>query len=268
MQQYSSAVRPLPRSATTSSTADEWDRAQEERTRKLILEGQAPQKPHAPFVERDCPPSPDDQRGRQMHGSRRVSEFEIEQPLLSHETSPTTLSTQMQPSSIVSSSSDFGSAVSMSISNPSIPSVISEASSVDAIDGLSLEEIESKNQRGHTRMSSRNQKAFDLADDGYSPDAEVALDSDNDSDADTDSDGGLTMSRRKSNNRMLLGSSPRNGGLSAALEASRRKERRGTGVSRSSKKSSRSGSNNTMKKVRTRDSIDERRRPSSEGNQP
>jgi len=105
---------------------------------------------------------------------------------------------------------------------------------------------------------------------GYSPDHdETALDSDNDDDYDessSDSDGGLVMRRRRSGggNKQLhhsnSSSSPRNGSLAAALEAAHSKQRRGTGLSRGSKRSSRSGSNNTMKKVRTRDSEDERGR--------
>jgi hypothetical protein len=105
---------------------------------------------------------------------------------------------------------------------------------------------------------------------GYSPDHdEMALDSDNEDDyeseSSSDSDGGLVMRRRRSGGGKQLhhsnsSSSPRTGSLAAALEAAHSKQRRGTGLSRGSKRSSRSGSNNTMKKVRTRDSEDERGR--------
>lgn len=94
------------------------------------------------------------------------------------------------------------------------------------------------------------------SDEGYSPDH--AVDSEDDYDSSSDSDGGLVMSRRKS----AAKGSGVTGNLTVASEAqmAHRKERRGTGLSTRSKKSSRSGSNNTMKKVRTRDSEDERSR--------
>lgn len=81
---------------------------------------------------------------------------------------------------------------------------------------------------------------------------------DEDYDSSSDSDGGLVMSRRKSIARP-------NGGMAAALEASAAaaaaaasSHRSGDG-SPTPRKSTRSGSNHTMKKVRTRDSIDDRR---------
>lgn len=94
---------------------------------------------------------------------------------------------------------------------------------------------------------------------GYSPDQEeeaaVNSDCDEEFDSSSDSDGGLVMSRRKS-------AAKQGGhGVSAPLGV-QKKERRGTGVSTRSKKSSRSGSNNTMKKVRTRESSDEQSRRS------
>jgi hypothetical protein len=89
----------------------------------------------------------------------------------------------------------------------------------------------------------------EVYDEGYTADDNV-LDSDGDYDSSSDSDGGLVMSRRKSATK-----APR-------VSTSSRTERRGTGLSVRSKKSSRSGSSNTMKKVRTRDSEDGRQRPS------
>ena len=229
-------------------------------------------RPPAASDERICPSSPDDTRHKQAFDSRRVSAYDISQGVPSYDTSPTGHSAQMLPS-LVSSSSDFGSAVSMSISNPSIPSVISEASSIDPSEGFSIEELEAKNNGIGSVTASLNprpQLREDALDDGYNPDHDTALDSDaeDDYDSDTDSDGGLVMSRRKSSGRAMLSTSPRNVGLTAALEAAQGRHRRSTGrLSRGSKKSSRSGSNNTMKKVRTRDSLDERRRESLEINE-
>ncbi|QIW96980.1 hypothetical protein AMS68_002498 [Peltaster fructicola] len=268
---YRGALDSLSRQSSTNSiassnarlqgheralTEEDRRRIEEQHMRRLLREVAEPPRPSSVFDERNCPPSPDDVRSRQSSDARRISDFDISHTS-SYETSPTTPGVQVLPS-LVSSSSDFGSAVSMSISNPSIPSVISEASSVDRTDGAPLEEVENKHiVSSYDTITNHPSIQYDPVDEGYNPDEEMALDSDQSSDSDTDSDGGLVMSRRKSATK--TGSSS----LSAALE-SHHKQRRGTNFSRSSKKSSRSGSNNTMKKVRTRDSIDERRRPSFE----
>jgi len=161
----------------------------------------------------------------------------------------------------------------MSVSNPSIPSVISEASSIDpAENDAPAEELETKDSDSTLNDFTKPTFRTELIEDeeGYSPDRdETALDSGNDDDYDdessSDSDGGLVMRRRRSGGNKQLhhansSSSPRTSSLAAALEAAHAKQRRGTGLSRGSKRSSRSGSNNTMKKVRTRDSEDERAR--------
>lgn len=273
--------------AGESSIAD-WQRADDERVRKLIREGEEEEhsgadvdsKPRKP--SRMCPPSPDD-KGPESNEWRRPSAADASHPISSHEASPTGHTGQLPPS-LVSSSSDFGSAVSMSVSNPSIPSVISEASSVDPTESAPIEELDGKNSGSTLHGPTSSDKPtfrpsfLEKDEEGYSPDhEETALDSDNaasddddDYDSSSDSDGGLVMRRRRSgggSNRHLhnsnSSSSPRSGGgssLSAALEAAHAKQRRGTGLSRGSKRSSRSGSNNTMKKVRTRDSEDERAR--------
>jgi len=259
-------IKQQSRIVPPESTAEDWQRASDERIRKLIREGKESEssRPNSAFDDRTCPPSPDDHQ-RKREYSRRVSAFDISQPASSLETSPTSHGNQLPPS-LVSSSSDFGSAISMSISNPSIPSVISKASSVDPIESGAPDGIGAKRLTDSDDTINSKQPVFtaQLVEDeeGYSPDHEEnALDSDNDEyESSSDSDGGLVMQRRKSATKPLLSLSPRNGGLSAALEAAQLKQRRGTGVSRSSRKSSRSGSNNTMKKVWTRDSEDERQR--------
>jgi serine/threonine protein kinase len=265
-------VKPMPRSLVTESSAEDWQRADDERVRKLIREGEAEGlsthdsngRPQVSLLGRRCPPSPDDNEIQW----RRPSAADNSQPMSSQETSPTGHATQLP--SLVSSSSDFGSAVSMSVSNPSIPSVISEASSIDHVEsGLGAKDSDSTlNGFASTKPTFRTELVED--EEGYSPDRdETALDSDNDDDyedeSSSDSDGGLVMRRRRSGGGKQLhhsnsSSSPRTGSLAAALEAAHSKQRRGTGLSRGSKRSSRSGSNNTMKKVRTRDSEDERGR--------
>jgi [calcium/calmodulin-dependent protein kinase] kinase len=85
----------------------------------------------------------------------------------------------------------------------------------------------------------------EVHDDGYTADDNV-LNSDDEAeyDSSSDSDGGLVMSRRKSASKSTA---------EAVVDA------KGRRLSTRSKKS-RSGSSNTMKKVRTRESEDERRR--------
>lgn len=272
-------VKQAPQSLVTESSADDWQRADDERIRRLIREGEADGhhdsngRPQVSLHRRRCPSSPDDHARNEIEW-RRPSTADTSHPVSSHETSPTGHASQL-PGSLVSSSSDFGSAVSMSVSNPSIPSVISEASSIDPVESIPTEELETKDSdstlNGFTKPTFRTELVED--EEGYSPDRdETALDSDNDDDDDdyedessSDSDGGLVMRRRRSGGGKQLhhsnsSSSPRTGSLAAALEAAHAKQRRGTGLSRGSKRSSRSGSNNTMKKVRTRDSEDERGR--------
>lgn len=262
-------IRVQSRAYPHETTVEEWRRINDERVRKLIREGKEESRSRLPsaFEDRTCPPSPDDHKAKRAHDSRRVSAYDLSKPDSPYETSPTTHSTQLPPS-VVSSSSDFGSAVSMSISNPSIPSVISEASSVDLPESVFTEDLDTKrtlssdvtvNETPELHYEGQGQ-----LDEGFNPDGDTALDSDNDADADdddygsgsdTDSDGGLVMSRRKSTAKALhRSSSPRNPGLFPALDPSgAHKQRRGTGLSHGSIKSSRSGSNNTMKKYWSRE---------------
>ncbi|KAI5360068.1 Putative protein kinase [Septoria linicola] len=238
------------------STAEDWQRAHEEHVRKRINEHKQQQQTEAPnfmspeiwsspkpFDGRPCPPSPDDQ-----HGQRQG----LEEPTLTDFSTPLTPDEEMSPSAVgqlpqalISSSSDLGSAVSMSISNPSIPSAISEASSIEL--GDPDDDPDRKTSSDDTlNPEARYSHSDDPYDEGYTPDEEAAVNSEEEYDSSSDSDNGLVMTRRKS--------------AAKALPASH--HRRGTGLSSRSKKSSRSGSNNTMKKVRTRESSDEQTRRS------
>jgi [calcium/calmodulin-dependent protein kinase] kinase len=147
---------------------------------------------------------------------------------------------------MVSSTSDFGSAVSVSMSNPSIPSVISEASSVDPRDAfVQPTEHEEKTDlmSSDDTINPRPQYREEIPDEGYTADdPDVALNSDEEEgeyDDSSDSDGGLVMSRRRS--------------ATKAPPDSAARDRREAALSLRSKKSSRSGSSNTMKKVRSQD---------------
>ncbi|KAF7189387.1 Serine/threonine-protein kinase ssp1 [Pseudocercospora fuligena] len=256
------------------STAEEWQRADEERIRKLIREHKEEtervnsarsspyfgQSPDLFSATKKCPTSPDDELVKRQD-SQTPSVADMSNPETPDEAVSPTHHTGQLPPALVSSSSDLGSAVSMSISNPSIPSVISEASSVSP--SMHGDHHDGKGQPSSDETlnppAAPHQYLHDDNINGYSPDHEeeaaVNSDCDEEFDSSSDSDGGLVMSRRKS-------AAKQGGhGVSAPL-GMRKKERRGTGVSTRSKKSSRSGSNNTMKKVRTRESSDEQSRRS------
>ena len=260
-QQTELSSRPRDR---YESTPEQWQRATEEHLRRRVngaLTEYAQQQradlgnakssetcnSPASLQNRTCPPSPDDTAVRRQH-SQVPSLTETSTPATPDEAlSPTGTAGQLPPA-LVSSSSDFGSAVSMSISNPSIPSVISEASSVDDIEP---ETYAPRKESSDDTLNPTEQYSHsgDSYDEGYTPDEEATLNSEDDDgfDSSSDSDGGLQMHRRKS---------------AAGRTVPARKERRGTGLSTRSKKSSRSGSSNTMKKVRTRESSDEHGRRS------
>lgn len=230
------------------ATSEGWQKAEDEHIRKRIQEEEEiQQRPFSPYVDRTCPPSPDDQRvkGRE---SRRISILDISNPHSSQGTSPIGHEGQLPPP-LVSSTSDFGSAASMSVSNPSIPSVISQASSIDPMD-----KVQNASDHGGEKdlMSSgdtvheRPKYAEEHVDEGYAAEPDSAVNSSDDEfDSSSDSDGGLVMSRRKSANKPV----------SPPHEKSA--VRRGTGLSARSRKSSRSGSNNTMKEVAPDESGDE-----------
>ncbi|KAK5171058.1 uncharacterized protein LTR77_004202 [Saxophila tyrrhenica] len=234
-----------------ASSAADWQRATDEHVRKLIRENEEFEDEQNKFDARTCPPSPDDQT-KQPSDSRHVSEIDISSPSSSRtEPSPTSNDSQLPPPTL-SSTSDFEStfAASASISNPSIPSVMSRASSVDPRDALPAEAAKHDLMSSDDTLNPKAPPRFreEVPDEGYTADDNV-LDSDGEDayDDSSDSDGGLVMSRRKSATKVARGS------------VGTVKERRASARER---KSERSGSSNTMKKVRTRESEEERRRPS------
>jgi [calcium/calmodulin-dependent protein kinase] kinase len=241
--------RPMSRN-TPESTPEDWQRADEERVRKLVREHKdeserfeklsnlfdAPRS----FDGRPCPISPDEHLAKRQDSQAPSLTDMSSLDTPEESTSPTNQNGQL-PSALLSSSSDLGSAVSISISNPSMHSVNS-TSSVD-VHGDHYA-AEKRDTFDDTTDTSYHVDGPDQYTHGYFLDHDAALNSDCDDtyDSSSDSDGGLVMSRRKSATKQ------------APLPP---KQRRGTSLSTHSKKSSRSGSNNTMKKVRTRESSDE-----------
>jgi [calcium/calmodulin-dependent protein kinase] kinase len=136
----------------------------------------------------------------------------------------------------------------MSCSNPSIPSLTTIDSEVP--------QEKASDEQGEPLGF--NEAHFTpcapvLEDDGYSGDNAIESGESEYEDS-SDDDGGLQMVRRRS--APLTPSGGRGLGVSSTSSYMSRHPRRGTGSSAFSKKSSRSGSNNTMKKIRSHDESD------------
>nr|XP_023907900.1 uncharacterized protein LOC112019615 [Quercus suber] len=241
------------------SGAVDCEQTEQELVRGTIRErGRIERISHGNHEETVCSPGVDDIRDARPN-SRPIFRLGNTQITSSHETSPTSHSA-FSPSAMLSSTSDLGSALSNSVSSPSIPSVISEASSIDLPNGIPTD-TSHEDDKGNTSSegtvnlpSGCDDENTNDTDGGYSPDHDQNFDSDNDEEyeSSSDSDGGLVMQRRKSIPSKALTAT-----ATANAQRGGTKELRGVGTSVRSRKSSRSGSNNTMKKVRTRDSIDD-----------
>lgn len=252
-----SISRPVSRMSPESSV-EEYDRAEQILIRRFLHEREMVEKDAPKQLEEiACPPSPDDDPPARS-ASGTAANLLVSHPESSHETSPTSHGTFLPPA-MLSSTSDLGSAVSMSISNPSIPSAISEASSTDLPDGRSTSQ-QHEDDKGNTSSEGTINLPSGLEsekemDEGYSPDIDRPFSSDNDEEyvsSSDDSDGGLVMQRQKP-----IATAIAKATTAAKVDDSdivRTNERRRSGLVARSRKSSRSGSSNTMKKVRTRDS--------------
>ncbi|KAI4719054.1 kinase-like protein [Aureobasidium sp. EXF-10727] len=254
------------------STGDDFRRAEDEWLRRSTRESTAETSIHpsraTTEIPETCPPSPDDEldfyndkdngdedddeddddddedelvMGGSRSDPRRRSAYIHE----SHPTSPTSHVSGAQPLMTPSSSEDrFPPNTPMSCSNPSIPSLTtidSEAPQEKAEQGEPL---------GPDETSFAPCRV--LEDDGYSGDNAIESD-ESDYEDSSDDDGGLQMVRRRS--APLTPSGGRGLGVSSTSSYPHN-TRRGTGSSAFSKKSSRSGSNNTMKKIRSHDESD------------
>lgn len=254
------------------STEGDFRRAEDEWLRRRTRESrdETSTYPHQAtiVIPETCPPSPDDELdvgyirdndggddvdddddddddelviGGSRSDARRRTAYMHE----SHPTSPTSYVSNTQPLMTPSSSEDrFPPNTPMSCSNPSIPSLTTIDSEVP--------QEKAPDEQGEPLGS--NEESFTpcapvLEDDGYSGDNAIESDESEYEDS-SDDDGGLQMVRRRS--APLTPSGGRGLGVSSTSYSSRH-PRRGTGSSAFSKKSSRSGSNNTMKKIRSHD---------------
>ncbi|KAI4739833.1 kinase-like protein [Aureobasidium sp. EXF-12298] len=256
------------------STGDEFRRAEDEWLRRSTRESSHETSMFHPSgatteIHESCPPSPDDELnvhdytseddeddddddedelviGGSRSDPRRRSAYMLE----SHPTSPTSHVSRMQPLITPSSSEDrFPPNTPMSNSNPSIPSLTT-------IDSEAPQE-KMDDEQGEPLAS--NEATFTpcvpvLEEDIYSGDNVFESDDDDDDYEDSsDDDGGLQMIRRRSAPHTPSGG--RGLGVSSTSYFPHG-SRRGTGSSAFSKKSSRSGSNNTMKKIHSHDESD------------
>lgn len=166
-----------------------------------------------------------------------MSALDISNAESSQEASPIGHGSQLQ-AAIASSTSDFGSSASMS--NPSMPSVVSE-SSVELPEPV----LEGELPKATTDLLSSDDTV--RAPPKSEARSRITSDYDDDDDDSSDSDGGLVMSGRR-----------KSAATGAAQSRGARISSNANSVSASSK-SSRRGSNNTMKRLSPRESADEQK---------
>lgn len=237
-----------PRRIANDSTEEGFRRAEDEYLRRRIFEdteraSAMNDRTVRPMSPSTCPPSPDDEFDFRQRFKALRSDPVSSTP--SMETSPTSRTSSILPLMTPSSSEDrFRNGTPMTLSNPSIPSVTtidSDAPDSKAVKGQPLTSVDAIKLRPYSGIE----------DEGYT--GELAVDSegeenyDYDDDDSSDDDGGLQMVRHRS--------VPQNGRRSFGSNSTFTTQhlRRETGSSGFSKKSSRSGSNNTMKKVCSND---------------
>ena len=247
-------ARPSSSSANDAGISD-FARAKEEQIRRRMQESQQrpasameQQKRHS-IVSDDCPPSPDDI----VAWKKEDEQAQVQEEAGFGNIEP--LPEAAHPQLISSSSEDHFTGMSQSTSNPSIPSVASADSSVRTDDGAYFGDNNfgaRKESEGDELFISMDQRAAysqQTQQEDFAYDGDHAVESDDDDDSD---DSFVEMTRSKSRRQGLTRSESISNGELALHRA-----RRATGENQSIK-SARSGSNNTMKKVRSRnDSEDE-----------
>lgn len=232
------------RSIANESTEESFRRAEDEYVRRRIREDK--EKTAAttvrPMSPNTCPPSPDD--AADFRRSFKSIRPDAISSAASMDTSPTSRTSSFLPLMTPCSSDDqFQAITPMTFSNPSIPSV----TTVDSDAGHDDQKGKTiKGQRLTSGDAMKLRPYSGLDDDGYVGDLAIESEDDEDDYEDSsDDDGGLQMVRRRS--------IPQN--VKRSFGANGYRQRRETGSSHISK-SSRSGSNNTMKQVRSHEDDD------------
>ncbi|KAF2178133.1 kinase-like protein [Zopfia rhizophila CBS 207.26] len=242
---------PFP-SLHRGSSDDRFSRAKEEFVRQRVREEtQGRERPHSmnfprptsAFSQTACPPSPDDEVF--FHSQRFDDLFNRKQQsqCSSIDTSPVSYPVSVnsaQSRALTSSSSeDHFTSMSQSTSNPSIPSVVSANSSIAPDDCFQVNRLQ---QAAHDCSEDTVNYFAAPMDDSAGYDGDHALESE-DEDDDSDEEDFIVMTKKRSNKQGLM----RSGSVSNA-ELARHNVRRELGSSR--RRSARSGSNGTVKKIR------------------
>lgn len=224
-------------------------RAREENRRRHMLEEiQASSRPTSSAGNRrssalgpaPCPPSPDDELYLQTQKKDHNT------TLVNNSVTPTGV---LHPLTSSSSEDQFCSGMSQSASNPSIPSVVSASSSVMQDDLVSPE------QKAHpvVRLAEAPHPIIDISQDhdhdGYDGDHAIESDDEEDSDDSSDDDFVEINLRKKPTPKR-----PSRSESISYAELSRTKALTGFGAP--ARKSSRSGSNGTVKKIRSHSDSD------------
>ncbi|OCL03337.1 kinase-like protein [Glonium stellatum] len=251
---------PFP-SLQRETSDDRFNRAKDELVRRRVLEeNQIRERPHSAVYPRPlsslsqtaCPPSPDDET---FYHRQRLDDF-FNQQQRSHNSSienspisyPVSVNSLQYRTLTSSSSEDHFTSMSQSTSNPSIPSVISANSSVAPDDGFLMEPV--KEVVARASDDTLNPNAASSEDyTGYEGDI-FGSSEDNDEQEESDDDF-IVMTRKKKGKEGL----ERSDTISNA-ELSRHRVRREL-ASSCSRKSTRSGSNGTVKKVRPHEDTDD-----------
>ncbi|QDS76581.1 hypothetical protein FKW77_007117 [Venturia effusa] len=205
-------------------------RAKEEQIRRLMLEVSSQERTASSTgreraessISEECPPSPDD------IAYRRNPYFP--------DSNNTLTGYPSQSSQLVSSSSeDHFTGMSQSTSNPSIPSVLSANSSVQADDSRYLSNHSEQNHHRQSDVTASRGKAVDdHPHDDYNYDGDAAIESDGSDDSYIE----MMPKKKKRSESVTIAELARSTGGSSGEQCS-------------SIKSERSGSNNTMKKVKS-----------------
>lgn len=235
------AVAPQSSSERFAHNKDAYaqQRAPEPSNQKEAMHPMASSRPPSSLSQTARIPSPDDdvrmQRERldALFNQQHPSASSVEMDSVNYHTGINPL----QLRGLVSSSSeDHFTSISQSTSNPSIPSIVSATSSVAPDEGLSMAPSQKWADSGAPVHPPNEGAGEDLA--GYEPDHPFTSDGDDDSEEE-----GIVMARKK---RSTHGST-RSGSVSNA-EIARQNVRRDTVSSR--RRSTRSGSNGTVKKIK------------------
>ncbi|PNS14015.1 hypothetical protein CAC42_6528 [Sphaceloma murrayae] len=269
-------TRPVSR-LQNESTEEDYDHAETELLRRQVAEGLQKQasSPAPSHNEEPCPPSPDDdlyrRRGRPGHFAGASCDSMPRSLVAGIETGPTSPSSSVMPAiTPVSSEDRINTGPTPATSTPSIPSVISEDHYSEMKQGtpLTAQRVFGESEASFDQAPYRPERepfvsAFDpqaglaglptgaarrLNEDDDEYHADHAVESEDEDDDSSDDDGGLQMmgGRRHPTSPPI----PQRSTSVNVANLSRFRERRETGGSNVSKKSERSGSGGTMRKVK------------------